>query len=418
MEYKYGITSFVEIGKFKANKHMPLDELYWSKEYMTLLYLWSYNHSNIIRYDSCSYINRIHPTKDITCEYYKITFPRYQQTLNDTTIYKDVDIIQIMVDLLSALSLCHSLNIWHRDIKPDNIMITKNTRAILIDFTHSLRIRTNELYLDKNVATYTHRAPEVFLYNQDLIYEYNEKIDIWALGVILYEMVINGPMYKKITINGREEQLDKFFNLKENTNTYLNKLYTVYIKKKRMIHLSKTYWKWIKSMLSYNADNRPSARKMLKIILNFARTNNMKIILPKYNNLTLSKEVSLTPYNKIRILNQLSYSKVHMLAETYSDICGMVYNKEKMYPIIKMLVDNNTIIKKNIHSMILALLLLISSVIYDHIIEIPYSLTLIKTNVKTLISKKNVHNSIIRLLKSHLLDLFLYPKFNFDNNIR
>ena len=39
-----------------------------------------------------------------------------------------------MKSLFSAINHCHALNVVHRDIKPDNIMITENDSVRLIDF--------------------------------------------------------------------------------------------------------------------------------------------------------------------------------------------------------------------------------------------------------------------------------------------
>lgn len=49
----------------------------------------------------------------------------------------------ILIDMLSALDAIHEKKIWHLDIKPDNIILDENGRAILIDFGASKHIDIN-----------------------------------------------------------------------------------------------------------------------------------------------------------------------------------------------------------------------------------------------------------------------------------
>ena len=70
----------------------------------------------------------------------------------------------------------------HRDIKPDNIMITKDDSVRLIDFGLS-KASKNGKQLKTRAGTPYYMAPEV------LQGSYSNKADIWSLGVILYTLV-------------------------------------------------------------------------------------------------------------------------------------------------------------------------------------------------------------------------------------
>jgi len=70
----------------------------------------------------------------------------------------------------------------HRDIKPDNIMITNNDTVRLIDFGLSKASRNNR-QLTTMAGTPYYMAPEV------LEGSYSKKADIWSLGVLLYTLV-------------------------------------------------------------------------------------------------------------------------------------------------------------------------------------------------------------------------------------
>lgn len=55
--------------------------------------------------------------------------------------------------------LVHSLNIVHRDIKPQNILITKDEVAKLIDFGRSVQLKSNEQKLIGSEGTHHFMAP-------------------------------------------------------------------------------------------------------------------------------------------------------------------------------------------------------------------------------------------------------------------
>ena len=58
-----GTTGFVEFKKDTAHKFMPVSEYYWLKEYTNLLYLWKYDHPNIIKMISGCFLYR-YPVED------------------------------------------------------------------------------------------------------------------------------------------------------------------------------------------------------------------------------------------------------------------------------------------------------------------------------------------------------------------
>ena len=87
-----------------------------------------------------------------------------------------------MKSLFQAINHCHAQNIVHRDIKPDNIMITANNTVRLIDFGLSKASKGNK-QLQTVAGTPYYMAPEVLEGN------YGDKADIWSLGVLMYTLV-------------------------------------------------------------------------------------------------------------------------------------------------------------------------------------------------------------------------------------
>lgn len=99
----------------------------------------------------------------------------------------------IMKQILSAVSYCHSKGIVHRDLKTENILIKdasdiNNVQIKIIDFGISCRIQPQEK-LTSTFGTPYYMAPEVFKQN------YTEKIDVWSCGVILYIILCGFPPF-------------------------------------------------------------------------------------------------------------------------------------------------------------------------------------------------------------------------------
>lgn len=112
------------------------------------------------------------------------------------------------------------MQIAHRDIKPDNILLVNN-RLKLNDFGCAKTLnKSNNPY----VVSQYYRAPELLFG----IKEYNTTIDLWATGIILYEF-----LFKRLPFQGSSEgdQIFEIFSkigkLKEPTKPkYTNKFFT------------------------------------------------------------------------------------------------------------------------------------------------------------------------------------------------
>lgn len=98
--------------------------------------------------------------------------------------FTDTDIPGIMSQLLDALGHAHDKGVWHRDVKPANIIMTTTGRLKVADFgiarieSHSL---TQTQYM---VGTPSHMAPEQFLGKA-----MDRRVDIYGAGVVLYQLL-------------------------------------------------------------------------------------------------------------------------------------------------------------------------------------------------------------------------------------
>lgn len=95
------------------------------------------------------------------------------------------------IKILQGLEYLKKNNIIHRDLKPENIFI--NDRDLVIgDFGMSVD-KHKPIFMKFNVQTVFYRAPEIFLKA-----DYNESLDMWSLGCIVYELYFNEPLFMKM----------------------------------------------------------------------------------------------------------------------------------------------------------------------------------------------------------------------------
>ncbi|BAT87919.1 hypothetical protein VIGAN_05134200 [Vigna angularis var. angularis] len=91
--------------------------------------------------------------------------------------------------LLEALTHCHALGLAHRDIKPENLLFDEANNLKLSDFGSAEWFGEGRS-MRGVVGTPYYVAPEVIMGR-----EYDEKVDVWSCGVILYTMLSGIPPF-------------------------------------------------------------------------------------------------------------------------------------------------------------------------------------------------------------------------------
>ncbi|GFQ01959.1 phosphoenolpyruvate carboxylase kinase 2 [Phtheirospermum japonicum] len=102
--------------------------------------------------------------------------------------FSESDAAAVLTQLMAAVAYCHRLGVAHRDIKPDNILFDSRGRLKLADFGSAEFFGVSEM--SGVVGTPYYVAPEVLTGRG-----YNEKVDVWSAGVILYIMLAGVPPF-------------------------------------------------------------------------------------------------------------------------------------------------------------------------------------------------------------------------------
>lgn len=159
-------------------------------------------HKNIVRLHDV-----LHSERKITLvfEYCDQDLKKYFDTCGgeiDQQVVKS-----FMYQLLKGLSFCHSHNILHRDLKPQNLLINKNGELKLADFGLARAFGIPVRCYSAEVVTLWYRPPDVLLGAK----LYSTSIDTWSAGCIFAELSNAGvPLFPG---NDVDDQLKRIFKL-------------------------------------------------------------------------------------------------------------------------------------------------------------------------------------------------------------
>ncbi|KAG4150990.1 hypothetical protein ERO13_D04G036700v2 [Gossypium hirsutum] len=100
-----------------------------------------------------------------------------------------------LYQLLRALKYIHTANVYHRDLKPKNILANANCKLKICDFGLA-RVAFNDtpmtIFWTDYVATRWYRAPELC---GSFFSKYTPAIDIWSIGCIFAEVLTGKPLF-------------------------------------------------------------------------------------------------------------------------------------------------------------------------------------------------------------------------------
>ena len=93
--------------------------------------------------------------------------------------------------LNSGLNYLHYHKIIHRDLKPENLLLSDKGNIKIADFGWAGVKDQIDSMKSTFCGTFDYMAPEIMLNKP-----YDEKIDSWALGVLLYELTQGYPPFR------------------------------------------------------------------------------------------------------------------------------------------------------------------------------------------------------------------------------
>jgi serine/threonine-protein kinase len=100
------------------------------------------------------------------------------------------NVAQIILDVAEALEHVHESGFMHLDVKPENVLVSRNAAVRLVDFDLAQPITEKRKKITKNPGTPAYMAPEQ-LSGQPI----DQRVDVFAFGVAAYELLTNNKPF-------------------------------------------------------------------------------------------------------------------------------------------------------------------------------------------------------------------------------
>ncbi|GAB9465701.1 Cyclin-dependent kinase 2 [Globisporangium polare] len=113
-------------------------------------------------------------------------FMEYKLGMLDPALIKS-----LLYQLLKGLAFSHSRGVMHRDLKPQNLLVSLKGSLKIADFGLARAFSIPVKKYTHEVVTLWYRAPEILL-GQEI---YSPPVDIWSVGVIFAEMLAKKPLF-------------------------------------------------------------------------------------------------------------------------------------------------------------------------------------------------------------------------------
>ena len=267
------------------------------------------SHENIIRlynvYEDENSINLILEYAKNGNLYELLSQPENKKGLDEQRAF------DYFIQVVNAVYYLHQNNIIHRDIKPENILIGKKGLLKLCDFGWA-----KELTLENRstfCGTVEYMAPEIVGSEN-----YDFGVDIWSLGILLYEMVIGHSPFKaknmkSVILNIKSHDLTYEKPLSRECRNLIEKILNINPQKRLKI----------KDILEHPFVKKYSNNYLLRKNLDFNYSNNNYISVNKIFNTSAKKQTNKND-NQSFIRSKCNTKYIH--SKTRSIFQALKYN--------------------------------------------------------------------------------------------
>jgi mitogen-activated protein kinase 1/3 len=181
-----------------------------------------------------------------------------------------------LYQLLRGLKYIHTANVFHRDLKPKNILANADCKLKICDFGLA-RVAFNDtptaIFWTDYVATRWYRAPELC---GSFFSKYTPAIDIWSIGCIFAELLTGKPLFPGKNVVHQLDLMTDFLGTpsadaigrirNEKARRYLSSM-----RRKRAVPFSQKFpnadplaLRLLERMLAFEPKDRPSAEEALQ----------------------------------------------------------------------------------------------------------------------------------------------------------
>jgi len=166
----------------------------------------------------------------------------------------------LLFQLVRGLCYCHKRRILHRDLKPQNLLISSKGELKLADFGLARAKSVPTKTYSNEVVTLWYRPPDVLLGSN----EYTTSIDMWGVGCVFYEMISGKALFPGSTVDEEITLIFKALGTPTDPSSFLTKL-PLFVKFKTPILPNK--FKYYLSRIQMRLDD--SSKDLLEMLLKY-----------------------------------------------------------------------------------------------------------------------------------------------------
>jgi renal tumor antigen len=195
----------------------------------------------------------------------------YEAIKDRSSYLPEGKVVKWMHELFLAMEFMHSRNIFHRDVKPENLLLIGD--VLKLADLGSCCWMTSKQPLTEYISTRWYRAPECLLTSG----HYSAKMDIWAAGCVFFEVMTLSPLFPgrnetdqidrihAVLGTPSDDVLAKFRSCAEN---HLKEVVFAPVKgagfSHKLTHCSRELVFVIQDLLTYEQSKRPTSSQVLK----------------------------------------------------------------------------------------------------------------------------------------------------------